>query len=141
MELCVCVYEPFTCMERGISLVLWSVVWSGHPVLGRSRPGKAFCARGDYSFLRKEFHEFVSEEKSQCNRASDGVWFLSYWKRIDCIGCCPKICTVLARCLVFYWHRRVYMLFGVVMLKPTLRYIEEIVDSLFRITVGQILPV
>ncbi len=45
-------------------------------------------------------------------------------------GCCPKICTVLARCPVFYLHMRVYMLLGVVMLKPTFRYIE-LINSLF----------
>ncbi len=69
--------------------------------------------------------------------------FLSYWKGRESMGCCPKICTVLARCLVFYLHMRVYMLFGVVMLKPTFRYIE-LVNPLFHITVGQtfkILPV
>ena len=35
----------------------------------------------------------------------------------------------------------VYMLFGVVMLKPTLRYIEEIVNSVSRITKGRILKI
>ena len=44
---------------------------------------------------------------------------------------------------MFYLHIRVYMLLGMVMLKPTFRYIE-LVKSLFRITIGQtfkILPV
>ena len=56
---------------------------------------------------------------------------------------CLKICTVLARCLVFYLHMRVNMLFGVFMLKRTFRYIV-LVNALFRKTVGQtskILPV
>ena len=48
---------------------------------------------------------------------------LSYWKGGESMECCPKICTVPARCLVFDLHMRVYMLFGVVMLKPIFRYI------------------
>ena len=58
-------------------------------------------------------------------------------------GCFPKICTVLARRLVFHLHIRVHMLLGMVMLKPTFGYIE-LVNSLFRITIDQtfkILPV
>ena len=68
--------------------------------------------------------------------------FLSYWKGRESMECCSKICTVLARCLVFYLHMHVYMLFGVVMLKPTFRYIE-LVNPLFRINVShtfKILP-
>ena len=74
MELCVCVYEPYVhgkghqsctlerCLER--SSCLESVPsWKG--ILRSER----------LFFLAKEFHEFVWEEKSQCNRASDGVWF------------------------------------------------------------------
>ena len=133
--------RTFTCMERGISLVLWSVIWSGHPVWDRSRPGKAFCARSDDSFLRKSFMNFFGKGKVNAIEQAMAFGFLSYWKGRECIGCCPKICTVLARCLVFYLHMHVYMLFGMVMLKPTLRYIEEIVNSLFRITVGQILKI
>ena len=91
--------------------------------------------------LAREFHEFLGEGKVNAIEQAMAFGFLSYWKGRECIGCCPKICTVLARCLVFYLHMHVYMLSGVVMLKPTLRYIEETVNSQFRITVGQLFSV
>ena len=56
---------------------------------------------------------------------------------VNAWACCTKICTVLARCPVFYMHMRVYMLFGVVLLKPTFRYIE-LVNALFRIIVHRV---
>lgn len=134
------VYEPLRAWERASVLYFGALfeafILSGigpvlerHPALG---PIVHSCER----FLMDLF----GRGKVNAIEQAMAFGFLSHWKGGECMGCCPKICTVLARCLVFYLHMPVYILFGVVMLKLTLRYIE-IVNPLFRITVGQMFQI
>ena len=120
-------------MEKDICLVLSSVVWSVHPTWRQSRPGKAFCTQGDNSFLREVFINVFGRRKVHTIEQAMALVFLFYWDRRESIR--RAAVQGFVQCLRGVWCSAcisVYMLLGVVILKPTIRYIE-LVNSLLNI--------